>query len=122
MRMRMRGPKRRATMSLALFMGIIAAAPPVSAGSFQVNPVNLVMPTGRNATSVTIKNSDTSPVAVRVLAYRWTQQDGQDVYSETSDVIASPPIFTIGAGQTQLVRVGLRKRDSSKAYRVIVEE
>lgn len=93
-----------------------------SAGSFQVNPVNIALAPNQAATSLTLKNSDREPVAVRVRAYKWTQVDGQDVYSETKDVIASPPIFTVPAGGTQLVRIGLRNRIAGSAYRVILEE
>lgn len=93
-----------------------------TAGSFQVNPVNILLAPDKAATSVTMKNSDKEPVSVRVLTYRWTQSNGQDVYTETDDLIASPPIFTMAAGGTQLVRFGLRTRTAGASYRVIFEE
>ena len=52
----------------------------------------------------------------------WTQENGEDVYTQTKDVIVSPPIFTMAGGATQLVRVGLRDRTPGAAYRVILEE
>jgi fimbrial chaperone protein len=87
-----------------------------------VDPVNLTMAAGQRRASLTIKNGDADPVAVRVFAYRWTQKDGVDVYSETEDIIASPPIFTIAPGGTQLVRFGLRGRSGGNAYRIFLEE
>lgn len=95
---------------------------PALAGNFRVNPVQINLPSDRQATSLMMTNSDVAEVSVRVLAYSWTQVDGQDVYSPTSDVIVSPPIFTVPAGKTQLVRIGLRNRSGAKAYRVIFEE
>ena len=118
-RRRHSGPRIAAAMGL-LFAGI-AAAGPAAAGSFQVNPVNINLPADRQSTSVTIRNSDTEPVSVHVVTFRWTQENGRDVYSPTTDVIASPPIFTIAPGATQLVRVGLKARTGG-AYRVILEE
>jgi fimbrial chaperone protein len=59
---------------------------------------------------------------VRVVTYAWTQAAGRDVYTATSNVILSPPIFTIPAGQTQIVRIGLRDRARTGAYRVVFEE
>lgn len=105
--------------ALALLAGV-----PASAGSFQVNPVNITLPSNKAAGSVSIQNSGKSPVSIRVLTYRWTQANGQDVYSETRDLISSPPIFTIKPGGTQLVRVGLRtpRAAAAYAYRVILEE
>lgn len=77
---------------------------PALAGSFKVNPVHINLPADRQTASLTITNSDAVPVSVRVIALEWTQVDGTDVHSPTSNVIASPPIFTIPAGKTQLVR------------------
>ena len=102
--------------ALAVLTGQMAMADPAFAGSFQVNPVNIILPTDRQAASLTIKNSDAAPVSVKATAYAWTQQDGRGVYSETTNLIISPPIFTIPAGATQLVRTGLRTRDAG-AYR-----
>lgn len=112
----------RAAIAFSLLMAGLSAGSPAAAGSFQVNPVHITMAADRKTASLTIKNTDPSEVAVRVIAYRWTQQEGEDVYSETADVIASPPIFTIAAGATQLVRLGLKPGSAGGAYRVIVEE
>ena len=48
--------------------------------------------------------------------------NGQDVYEPTTDVIASPPIFTLAGGGTQLIRLGLRTRRPGASYRIHVEE
>ena len=106
----------------AFLVGAIAAASPASAGSFRVNPVNLSIAPDRSTTSLSLANNGSKEVSVRVLTYRWTQVDGKDVYGETTNVIASPPIFTLAPGQTQLVRVGLKQRRSGEAYRVVFEE
>ncbi|UZK69057.1 fimbria/pilus periplasmic chaperone [Sphingomonas sp. S1-29] len=95
---------------------------PAVAGSFQVNPVQIVLQPGKTITSVTIRNSEREKVAVQVLTYRWTQVGGDDVYTPTEDLIVSPPIFAIPASGKQLVRVGLRRRMPGAAYRVIFEE
>jgi fimbrial chaperone protein len=102
-------------------LACVGIAAPAAAGSFQVNPVNLTLPADRQSTSLTIRNNDSAPVAVRVETFGWSQQEGRDVYSATTDVIVSPAIFTIAPGATQLIRVGLRAR-SAKAYRVIFAE
>lgn len=100
----------------------LALAGPASAGSFKVNPVQINLPADRRAASLKMTNSDAAPVSIRVATFAWTQIDGRDVYAPTSNVIASPPIFTILPGHTQIVRIGLRDRSSSDAYRVILEE
>lgn len=109
---------RLMAVSLLAFSTIV----PAMAGSFQVNPVHIVLQPGKTISSLTIRNSDPEAVSVRVLTYRWTQVDGDDVYTPTDDLIASPPIFTVPANAQQLVRVGLRRRTPGAAYRVILEE
>lgn len=108
-------------MGLA-WLAAIGSTQPASAGSFSVNPVQISLPHDRQATSLTIKNSDVVPVSVRVQTLAWTQVDGTDRYSATSNLIVSPPIFTIRPGATQLVRIGLRNGKNDSAYRVILEE
>jgi fimbrial chaperone protein len=103
-------------------LGTVAAGSPASAGSFKINPVNLSIPADRSTTSLTLTNTANEPVSVRAVTYRWSQPGGQDVYNDTNNVIVSPPIFTLGPGQSQLVRVGLRERRSGEAYRVVFEE
>lgn len=112
---------RSALVSGILIAGFLAGSPAAS-GSFQVNPVHVTIAANRSTASLTIRNTDAADVAVRMIAYRWTQENGEDVYSETTDIIASPPIFTVAPGATQLVRVGLKTRAAGGAYRVIVEE
>lgn len=108
--------------ALAWLIAGAAFADPASAGSFKVNPVHINLPADRKAASLTITNSDAAPVSVRVLTYAWTQVDGADVHTPVNNVIVSPPIFTIAPGKIQLVRIGLKSRPSSGAYRVIFEE
>ena len=120
-------PRRsgRSIVSVAAFGWLIGCAGMggvASAGSFKVSPVQINLPVDARAVSLKMTNSDAAPVSVRVTTYAWSQAEGRDVYSPTNAVIVSPPIFTIPAGQTQLVRIGLRNKGGSNAYRVIFEE
>jgi fimbrial chaperone protein len=109
-------------MTAAVSIAAAAIAVPASAGSFRVNPVQIKLPADQQAASLTITNSDAAPVAIRVVTLAWSQPNGEDKFGPTSNVIVSPPIFTIPAGGTQLVRVGLKNRGAESAYRVILEE
>ena len=111
----------RLAASCWLIIGATLAVP-ASAGSLKVNPVHINLPADRQSVSLKMTNSDAAPVSVRVATYVWTQVDGRDVYTATNNVIVSPPMFTIPATQTQLVRIGLRNRGGPGAYRVIFEE
>ena len=99
-----------------------AFAIPASAGSLKVNPVHINLPADRQSVSLKMTNGGATPVSVRALTYAWTQIGGRDVYTSSGNVILSPPMFTIPAGQTQTVRIGLRNRAPAGAYRVVFEE
>lgn len=109
-----------ALLTAAAAAWVVAA--PAEAGTFRVDPVNIVLAENRAATELRLTNVEAAPVGVRVTALRWTQRDGKDVYEPTDDVIASPPIFTVAPRGTQLVRFGLRRRTPGAAYRIVVEE
>lgn len=112
---------------LAIVCGaaLAAALPavPAQAGTLQVNPVLVQINAGRRTATVTIRNQEATPVTIRAYALNWSQVDGEDLYEDSSAVIVSPPIFTIPAGGTQLIRVGLRSASGApQAYRLMIEE
>jgi len=117
------GRARTITLGIALAaLPALASTPALHASTFQVNPVVLEVPAGGHNAAFTIRNSETTPISIQVKLLRWTQTDGEDVYDNTDDLIASPPIVTVPAAGAQLVRVGPRWGTLSGAYRVIVEE
>lgn len=112
----------RVTTALAWLSVLLCSPESAWAGSFSVNPVQISLPDGERTASLLIKNSDAVPVSIHAEALDWTQIGGIDRYGATSNVIVSPPIFTIAPGKSQIVRVGLKTRPARQAYRVILEE
>jgi fimbrial chaperone protein len=93
------------------------------AGSLSVDPIRLEITQGRRTATVRVRNQEQLPVTIRAYALTWSQVDGEDRYEDSSAVIVSPPIFTIPAGGTQLIRVGLRTPSADpRAFRLMVEE
>jgi len=115
----------KSILALACGASFLWAAPiaPAPAGTLQVNPVLVEVGAGRRTATVTVRNAEDAPVTIRAYPLGWTQAGGEDRYDESAAVIVSPPIFTIPAGGTQLVRVGLRSPSAApQAFRLIVEE
>jgi fimbrial chaperone protein len=97
----------------------------VHAGSFMANPIRLVVPAGANATSLTLENTGGEPVLVQAEVLAWSQADGKDVLTPSEDLVVSPPIFKVAAGASQIVRVGVVRRnagDRELTYRVFLQE
>jgi fimbrial chaperone protein len=99
------------------------AAHPAAASTIRVDPIKVEISSDRKIASIRLKNEESGPVAIRAYALAWSQKDGEDRNEETDAIIVSPPVATIAAGATQLVRVGVRPGASSRgAYRLIIEE
>lgn len=79
--------------------------------------------TGAGAT-VRLTNASDHPLPVQARLFAWSQADGEDVYEPSSDLMVSPSITSIPAGQTQVVRI-LRKGAASageKRFRLAVDQ
>ena len=113
----------RALRGFACLLAAIALPGVAGAGSLRVDPVRLEISADRRSATLTISNVEQVPVTIRAYPLAWRQVDGEDRYEESSALIVSPPVFTIPAGGTQIVRIGLRSPAAARnAYRLMVEE
>ena len=95
---------RLAACGLAFFF--FAAG--VWAGSFQVGPVSATLTADQPVAALTVRNTGGAPAVIQLEAMAWSQAAGKDTYVPTSDILATPPIFTVAPGASQVIRVGSR--------------
>jgi fimbrial chaperone protein len=96
-----------------------------TAGTFTVNPVRATLTSNQSVQSLVVHNNGTEPSVVQVETVSWTQQDGKDIYGPTREILATPPIFTVPPGGSQVVRVGLRRGIDPQrelTYRLFLQE
>jgi fimbrial chaperone protein len=108
---------------LVLCVGWSSAS--VQVGSFQVNPVRLTLIAPQTTTAFTVTNRAVQPVVVQFRVVAWRQEEGQDVYVETQELLVTPPIISLEPEKVQTVRVGLRRplpTTQELTYRVYVQE
>ncbi|MBB3047523.1 fimbrial chaperone protein [Litorivivens lipolytica] len=94
-------------------------------GSYSVRPVTIALSESTPATTLTVRNRESTPVTLQVATKKWVQNKGAEELRETRDIIAVPPTFTIAPGEEQTVRVGLRAYQShpeEQAYRLLLQE
>ncbi|MDA8656068.1 fimbria/pilus periplasmic chaperone [Luminiphilus sp.] len=75
--------------------------------------------------ALTVRNDGTEPASLQMEMLNWSQAQGQDVLTPTRELLANPPIFTVPAGGSQLVRVGLRRAPDGQrelTYRIVLQE
>jgi len=118
--------KWRKALLAILFGGAATAAPRAwAAAALQIAPVLLEIPAGGATTSLNIVNQDSRPAAVQFRLFRWRQSEGAETLTPTEDVVASPPIATVGprANLTvRVIRVASGAVASEESYRLVVDQ
>lgn len=121
----MAGPRPWRATGVALLALCLLATSTACATSLQVAPTSLQLEARQRAGELWLTNSGTSPVKLQVRVFRWVQQGGQEQLLPTDELMASPPMQELAAGQQQLVRVMRPTREPPSAqqyYRLIVDE
>jgi fimbrial chaperone protein len=112
----------QALCGLALFF---TQTPHALAGSFAVNPVRVTLSAKRPVAAITVRNTGAEATLVQLDTVRWSQEDGKNELTPSSEVLATPPIFTIPANGAQIIRIGLRRPADARrelTYRLILRE
>ena len=107
-----------------LFFFVVCAGI-ASAGTIGVSPVRVTLSDSQKIGSLSVRNDGAEPVTMQMEVLSWSQREGNAVFAATRELLANPPIFTIPAGSSQLVRVGLRRAPDVQrelTYRVILQE
>lgn len=113
---------RRAGLILSLFLAFEGVG---HAGSFDVSPVRAELSAAQRVAALTVRNSGHEPAVIQLQATSWSQQDNHDVLTPTAELLATPPIFTLAPGASQVVRVGSRRAADAHeevAYRLSLQE
>jgi fimbrial chaperone protein len=115
-----RGRAGRAFVFLCLL-----ACTAAQAGTFVVSPVRATLSASQQVGALTVRNDGTEPTVVQLEVLSWSQQDTRNVYEPTREILATPPIFTLSPGGSQIVRVGLRRAPDPQrelSYRLYLQE
>jgi fimbrial chaperone protein len=107
-----------------LFFFVVCASV-ANAASFGVSPVRLTLSDSQKIGSLSVRNDGTEPVSMQLEVLNWSQEAGNDVLTPSRELLANPPIFTVPAGGSQLVRVGLRRAPDGQrelTYRIALQE
>jgi P pilus assembly chaperone PapD len=95
-----------------------------SANASSITPIAIEINDTVKVNSITYTNDSKFEVLVQANQKLWTQENGKDKYTETSDLLIVPSFVKIPAGQKQVFRVTKRDKNESqfKAYRLALED
>jgi fimbrial chaperone protein len=109
---------------IILLMGLMLSGGALG-GAFQISPVRISL-SGKTPISVlSVRNESAESSVMQLTVMSWSQSENEDIYSPTDEVLATPPIFTVPAGGTQIIRVGMRRKSDAQlelAYRLFLQE
>jgi fimbrial chaperone protein len=110
--------------AFAAGLAVLLAAGAAQAQSLTVLPVNIELPPGQLATTLTVLNQGAAETSVQVRALAWSQPNGVEQLVASDEVLISPPIVTIAAAASQVVRLVLRHapRGHEATYRVLLDQ
>lgn len=95
------------------------------AAEFSVTPIRAEFKPGVLSETITVANEAATPLRVTVKLMEWTQDAaGQDVYTESADLVYFPRSLDIPPGSRRLVRVGAKTLAGTveRSYRLFIEE
>lgn len=103
------------------------AADKAGASQLEIAPVALSLAPGQTSATIELRNRGDAPVTIQARPFDWAQTLDDDVLTPTSEVILSPPIFTVPARGAQTLRLMLRgdavnPSDSDRSYRLLLDE
>lgn len=98
---------------------------PVEAAALHVAPISLRLEPGQLAAGLTLSNPSAQPLVAQVRVLAWGQTLDDDELSAQQDVVASPPIATIGPHEEQFIRVVRLDKSAPThelSYRLLIDE
>jgi fimbrial chaperone protein len=116
---------RHLKLSLLPLLPCCLAVGSARAASLQVAPILLQVVAPGAATTVTLRNTGSSPIATQIRVFRWIQEGGKERLEPTEDVVASPPAAGLRPGQDYVVRVVRLTKNlvgGEEAYRLLIDE
>ena len=84
------------------------------AGTFNVSPVKITLSKNSSTAIITVSNSGNSDTTIQLQTMRWIQDGEGDRLQPTREIIATPQIFAIKAGATQLISVPTKQKGQKK--------
>lgn len=114
----------RYCFAAAAALALALAASGAGAQALLVEPVSIRLAPGQMASALTVTNQGDTDSAFQIRGYVWSQEGDEDKLAPTDELLVSPPIGTIAAGASQVVRVVLRHppQDREATYRILFDQ
>lgn len=96
-----------------------------NAGSLSVGPTMVELSAAKRVASLRVQNTGSEKTIVQLDTVSWAQDGGEEIYTPTQDLLATPAVFQLAPGESREIRVGLRNAapiEHERSYRLYVRE
>ncbi len=110
-----------ATVLAACASAAVASSPP----SFKVDPISVTLPAGNTSALVSVANQSDQSIRFQVTGAAWRQSLGGKMQLQpTQSLVFFPTVFTVDAGQTKKIRVGVTSMAGNveQTYRLTIQQ
>lgn len=113
---------KNASIASALTVASTAA---FAQATFLIWPIYPNIEANENATAVWLENTGSSDAMVQIRVFQWEQKDNKDSFQTQNEVIPSPPVVRVKAGERNMLRLTravMPAERQEKSYRIIIDE
>ena len=103
----------------------IAVAQNATAGTYSISPLRIELDRKHTIDVLTVHNDDAVALLIQAQIVAWSQDNNEEHYVDSKDLLVTPPIFKLAPKSDQIVRIALRhaeKADDELHYRLILTE
>lgn len=125
MRLPLRGLSPGSIVAAAAAFGFAAATAAASGPAFKVDPISVTLPRGNSSTLVSVVNQGDTKVRFQVTGSAWQQSSAGEMQLEpTQALIFFPTVFTLDAGETRKIRVGVTTppQNVERTFRLTIQQ
>lgn len=115
-------------LALPLSSGILGAlflSGAASAGALSVSPMRIELSARHPVATLEVTNEGADPITVQLERMAWSQAAGEDSYSASAALIATPSVFELAPHEHQVLRLALRNPavgGAERAFRLYAAE
>lgn len=109
----------------AAAFSLAAAVAAISAPSFKVDPISVTLDRGNSSALVSVVNQGDTKVRFQVTGSAWHQSlKGEMELQPTQTLIFFPSVFTLDAGETKKIRVGVTtpSENVERTFRLTIQQ
>jgi fimbrial chaperone protein len=94
------------------------------AQALEVSPISIEFQPDQMTTTLSVTNQGREPTVLQMRPFQWDQANNSDQLTATVDLLVSPPITNVPAGESQTFRLVLERpaNETETSYRLLLDQ